>query len=157
MANWGGDARFSGDANSMLRINKGGLACSPFRACAKGQVGWNAAQLQMGKRENEESEGHRLWQIGEATQRFQGMPTACFVKFWGGGMWARCHRALTKMGVHRGADSCSQRLQERSKRRNAARVVRARGSLKLQTLNKQGGCIIFVFYVYTYHSVLHRL
>ena len=40
----------------------------------------NLAQLRTRKRENEKSEGHRLWQIGEEKQCFQGMRTACFVK-----------------------------------------------------------------------------
>lgn len=42
---------------------------------------------------------------------------------------------VSKMGVHKGADSGSQGLRARSKKRNAAK---AHGSLKLQILKKGG-------------------
>ena len=92
-------------------------------------MGGNVAQLQTRKRENEESERHRLWQIGEATQCFQGVPTECFGKL-GCADVAQMPLCSGENGVHRGADSGS--LKERSKKRNVARVAKAHGSLKLQ-------------------------
>ena len=54
------------------------------------------------------------------------------------GTGPRCHRVVAKTGVHRGANSGAQGLKERSKKRNAARVAKAHGSLKLQ-IPKKGG------------------